>query len=196
MSTVERIEFANTRVAELPSQTVVPLTSGAEFAEKVKGDARDEGLRQTVYEWHVNKLPEDQIVPASRVRQVATSFFLDIMQSRGKPERREWSDTQHRDAVLLSQDAYVDMARTHPRTMLMLASSDVTERKLKHLLDLIELRERQEHSSMSVEKKQEQVSRYFMSNFVRAALPGEEEEAVRTGRGVRGEMVAGPRPSS
>ena len=193
-STVERIEFANSRVAELSSQTVVPLTSGAEFAERIKSDARDDGLRQTVYEWHVNKLPEDQIVPASRVRQVATSFFLDVMRSRALDERRGWSDTQHRDAVILSSDAYVSMARTHPRMMLMLASSDVTERKLQHLLDLIELRDRHEHSSLSTEKKQEQVSRYFMSNFVRAALPGEEDAAVRAGTGVRGELVAGPRP--
>lgn len=192
MSTVERIEFANARVAELPTQTVVPLTSGAEFAEKVANDARDEGLNQTVYEWHVNKLPEDQIVPASRVRQVATAFFMDIVRSRADPSRSTWSDTEHRDAVLRSQDAYLDMARTHPRMMLMLASADVTERKLQHLLDLIELRERQERSSMSVEKKQAQVSRYFMSNFVRQARPGEEEEAVRNGTGLRGELVSGP----
>lgn len=193
MSTVERIEFANSRVAELPTQTVVPLTNGAEFAEKVANDARDEGMRQTVYEWHVNKLPEEQIVPAARVRDVGTAFFMDIMNSRANAARTGWSDTEHRDAVLRSKDAYLDLARTHPRMMLMLASADVTERKLQHLLDLIELRERQERSSLSVEKKQAQVSRYFMSNFVRAAEPGEEEEAVRAGTGVRGEMVAGPR---
>lgn len=192
MSVVEKIEFAKSKVQELPEQNVVPLTSSEEFREHIANCPQDEGLTQSVYEWHVNKLPDDQIVPAARVREVCTSFFMDIVKSRAMPSRGGWTDQQHRDAVITSQQVYEDLARTHPRLILMLAGSDVSERKLQHLLDLIELRERHEHSNLSMEQKQAQVSRYFMSNFVRPARPGEEDEAVRNGTGVRGEMVAGP----
>jgi len=148
-------------------------------------------LKQTVYEWHVNKLPEDQIVPAARVREVSMAYFMDVLKSRAMPSRSGWRDEQHRDEVVMSTQAYQDLAQTHPRLILMLSASNVTEKKLQHLLDLIELRERHERSGKSLEKKQAEVSKYFMSNFVRPALPGEEDEAVRTGTGVRGELVRG-----
>jgi len=199
-SVVNRIEFANSQVDALQQKqplTQVPLTSGAELRSTLDrereqaGGGRDAGLKQTVYEWHVNKLPEDQIVPAARVREVSMAYFMDVLKSRAMPSRSGWRDEQHRDEVVMSTQAYQDLAQTHPRLILMLSASNVTEKKLQHLLDLIELRERHERSGKSLEKKQAEVSKYFMSNFVRPALPGEEDEAVRTGTGVRGELVRG-----
>lgn len=200
LSVVQSIEYANSQVHALqqrqPMQQVA-LTSGAELRTTLdrenyqEGGGRDQGLKQTVYEWHVNKLPEDQIVPASKVREVSMAYFMDVLKSRAMPARREWHDEQHRDLIVMSQQAYQDLAQTHPRLILMLSASSMTERKLQHLLDLIELRERHENSRMPLEKKQAQVSKYFMSNFVRPARPGEEEEAVRAGTGVRGELVRG-----
>lgn len=191
VSITDKIEFANTHAAATRAPTVA-LTNAAELQAALQRDQPDGDLQQSVYEWHVNKLPEDQIVPAATVREVATAFFMDILRSRQDASRRGWTDAQHRDAVLVSQPRYEQMAHTHPRMLLMLSGSDVTERKLQHLLDLIELRERLEHSSMSLAQKQAHVSRYFMSNFVRPARPGEEEEAVRNGTGLRGELVRGP----
>lgn len=193
-SVAGKIEFANAHAAATRAPTV-PLTNGAELQAALARDQRDGDLQQSVYEWHVNKLPENQIVPAATVRQVATAFFMDIVRSRQMVERQLWTDAQHRDAVLQSSARYEQMAYTHPRMLLMLSGSDVTEKRLQHLLDLIELRERQEHSNMSLEQKQAQVSRYFMSNFVRPARPGEEEEAIRNGTGLRGELVRGPAPA-
>jgi hypothetical protein len=199
LSVVDTIEYANSQVQSLQqrqSMEQVALTSGVELQQTLdrdrqRGVGKDEGLHQTVYEWHVNKLPEEQIVRASKVREVSMAYFMDLLKSRSTPARKAWRDEQHRDTVVMSQQAYQDLAQTHPRLILMLSASDVTEQKLQHLLNLIELRERHEHSNKSLEKKQAEVSRYFMSNFVRAALPGEEEEAVRTGTGLRGELVSG-----
>jgi hypothetical protein len=65
----------------------------------------------------------------------------------------------------------------------------VTPKKLQHLLELMELRERHERGTKTLDEQKQEVSAYFMSNFVRPALPGEEEEAVASGRGLRGTMV-------
>lgn len=195
VSAAEKIEFANRHAAATQAPTVA-LTDSSELQTALKRDQRDGDMQQSVYEWHVSKLPETQIVPATTVRQVATAFFMDIVTSRQRKERQGWTDAQHRDAVLRDNNRYEQMAYTHPRTLLMLSGSDVTEKKLQNLMDLIELRERQEQSSMSLEQKQAQVSRYFMSNFVRPARPGEEEEAVRNGTGLRGELVTGPAPQA
>lgn len=195
-SAVEKIEFAKQQAARVRDVTEVPLTSGAELQQALQTGAAGQGEADAgaeVYEWHVTKLSPEQVVPAARVRDVATAFFMDMMRSRQASDRANYTDAQHRDAVLASSAQYSDMARTHPRMMLMLAAGDVTERKIKHLLDLLELRERQENSSLSLEQKQAQVSRYFMSNFVRAARPGEEEEAIQNGTGMRAEMVTMPR---
>lgn len=194
-SVADKIEFANVHAAATRAPTVA-LTNGAELQAALARDQPDGDLQQSVYEWHVNKLPANQIVPASTVRDVATAFFMDIVRSRQMEQRRGWTDAQHRDAVLVSQARYEQMAHTHPRLLLMLSGSDVTEKKLQHLLDLIELRERHEHSTMTLEQKQAQVSRYFMSSFVRPARPGEEEEAIRNGTGLRGELVRGPASST
>lgn len=194
MLAADQIEFANSHAAATHAPTVA-LTDSRELQAALQRDQPDGDMQQSVYEWHVHKLPEEQIVPAATVREVATAFFMDVMRSRQMTERRGWTDAQHRDAVLVSQPRYEQMAHTHPRMLLMLAGSDVTERKLQHLLDLIELKERHERSGLSLEQKQAQVSHYFMSNFVRPALPGEEEEAVRNGTGLRGELVRGPAPS-
>jgi len=51
------------------------------------------------------------------------------------------------------------------------------------------MRRHQENSTQTMEQKQAQVSTYFRSNFSRPAKDGEEEEAVRTGKGFRGKPM-------
>lgn len=165
----------------------IALTDAAPLVEHL----RQQGATNTqAYEWHATKLPADQIVPAATVREVSMALFLDAQRSRADPARAAWTDAQHRDAVVEANSAYQKLSRTHPRLVLLVTGSEITPRKLQHLLELIELRERHERGALTLDQQKAQISQYFMSNFVRPARPGEEEEAVRTGRGLRGTIVS------
>jgi hypothetical protein len=186
VNVVENVEYAISQASKNEGAEEVALTDAAPLVNHL----RQTGQRDVeAYEWHVTKLPEDQIVPAARVREVAMALFLDSLRSRQREDRKAWTDGQHREAVVTGNAAYEKLSQTHPRLVILLTGSEVTPKKLQHLLELMELRERHERGTKTLDEQKQEVSAYFMSNFVRPALPGEEEEAVASGRGLRGTMV-------
>lgn len=183
----DNVEYAKQRADRNEGAQSVALTDAAPLVDHLR---RTGATNAEAFEWHVNKLPEDQIVPARKVREVSMALFLDAQQSRANPERTGWTNAQHRDAVVEANEEYKKLSQTHPRLVLLVTGNEITPRKLQHLLELIELRERHEKGTLNMDQQKTQVSQYFMSNFVRPALPGEEEEAVRTGKGLRGTIVS------
>jgi hypothetical protein len=186
VNVVENVEYAISQAAKNDGAQEVALTDAAPLVSHLRRTGQQQA---EAFEWRVTKLPEDQIVPARRVREVAMALFMDSLRSRQREERQGWTDGQHREAVVTGNEAYEKLSQTHPRLVILVTGSEITPKKLQHLLELIELRERHEQGAKSLDEQKQEVSAYFMSNFVRPALPGEEEEAVATGRGLRGTMV-------
>lgn len=185
---VANINYANTRAAENKGATTVALTDAAPLEQLLKknGEAHAEA-----FEWHITKLPEDEIVPAHKVREISMALLADTLHLRRRYATK--TDDEIRQEVLETRDAYVQLSRTHPRLVLLLTGSECTPRKLHHVLDLIELRATHEDSpQLSLDDKQKQVSTYFQTSFVRAAEPGEEERGVADGTGLRATLVRGP----
>lgn len=187
VNVAENVQYAKQRAAMNEGGCTVALTDSTALRQEL---ARTGATNAEAYEWHVTKLPEEQIVPARRVRDVSMALFLEAQESRANPARSTWPDAQHRDFLVERSEEYKKLSQTHPRLVLLVTGSEMTPRKLQHLLELIELRERHERGTLTLEQQQAQVSQYFMSNFVRPAQPGEEEEAVRTGKGLRGTVVS------
>ena len=187
VNVADNVQYAKQRAAMNVGAQTIALTDSAPLREQLR---RQGANNAEAFEWHVTKLPEDQIVPAQKVRDIGMAMFLDAQRSRANPARATWTDAQHRDEVVESKEEYQKLSQTHPRLVLLVTGSEITPRKLQHLLELIELRERHEQGALSLDDQKAQISQYFMSNFVRPARPGEEEEAVRTGRGLRGTVVS------
>lgn len=185
-NSVEEIIYANSKADSNVGSERIALTDSLPLRQMIERTGQSNA---SAYEWHITKLPEDQILKAHTVRERALALFQDVCISRAHVDRRNWSDAQHREAVLRGNDVYEQLAKTHPRMVLMLTSQSCDMRKLQHLLELIELRAKQERDGKSTEHHQAEVSQYFRANFVREAKPGEEEEAVRNGTGMRGTMV-------
>lgn len=187
VSVTENVQYAKQRAAMNEGGQTIALTDSTALRQQLQ---RTGATNAEAYEWHVTKLPEDQIVPARRVRDVSMALFLEAQQSRANPARSSWTDAQHRDLIVENNEEYRKLSQTHPRLVLLVTGSEVTPRKLQHLLELMELRERHETGRLTLDQQKAQISQYFMSNFVRPALPGEEDEAVRTGKGLRGTVVS------
>ena len=185
-TSVEEIIYANAQADSNVGAERIALTDSVPLRQMIE---RTGQTNASAYEWHITKLPEDQILPAYTVRERALALFQEVCVSRAHADRRDWSDARHREAVLRGNPIYEQLAKTHPRMVLMLTSQSCDLRKLQHLLELIEMRAKQERDGKSTERHQQEVSQYFRHHFVREAKPGEEEEAVRTGTGVRGTMV-------
>lgn len=185
-NSVEEIIYANSQADSNVGAERIALTDSLPLRQMIE---RTGQTNASAYEWHITKLPEDQIVPARTVRERALRLFQDVCISRAHVDRRDWSDARHREAVLRGNPVYEELAKTHPRMVLMLTSQSCDMRKLQHLLELIEMRASQERDGRTMEQHQAEVSQYFRHHFVREAKPGEEEEAVRNGTGLRGTMV-------
>ena len=190
-TTVSNIVYATTQALTNTGAKSVALTNSKPLEEMIKKNGE---THAEAFEWHITKLPEDQIVPAKTVREIALALFSDVYITRAR--NAAWTDEQIREHILQNNATYSQLSRTHPRLILMLTGSDCTPRKIQHMLELMELRAQHEVSTMSLEEKQKQVSAYFQSSFVRQAEPGEEERAVNNGTGIRGTMVQGPPVSS
>ena len=198
---VSNIVFATSQALANKRAETVALTDHrpmVAFLEGKNADASAEnaepankGPSPEMFEWHINKLPEDEIVPARKVRDVMMAMFLDVYMMRQK--HPDWSDEQHRESVLLTKEEYRKLSFTHPRLVLMLCGSECTPRKLECVMELIALRESHETSRQTTEEKQAEVSQYFQSRFVRPAEPGEEERSVAAGTGLRASLVQGPK---
>ena len=197
---VSKIVFATSQAQANKRSESVALTDHrplAAFLAGKKAESENGGNGENpepspeMFEWHINKLPEEEIVPARTVRDVMMAMFLDVYMMRQK--HPDWSDEKHRESVLLTKEEYRKLSFTHPRLVLLLCGSECTPRKLECVMELIALRESHETSRQTTEEKQAEVSQYFQSRFIRPAEPGEEERAVAAGTGVRGTLVQGPK---
>ncbi len=184
---VANIVFATKQALANTGTESVALTDSKPLAAML---AETGETNAEMFEWHITKLPDSQIVRASEVRQVVMALISDVLTSRTK--NPDWSDAQHRDRLMTDNGAYSKLSFTHPRLVLMVCATDFNPRKLHYVLEMIEMREQHETSTLSFEQKQAQVSQYFQSRFVRPAEPGEEERAVQDGTGLRATMVKGP----
>lgn len=184
----DEVEYATQQALSNEGAQSVALTDSKPMRDLLHANGEDNA---ETFEWHITKLPEDQIVPAATVKRVAMALYAEVYVTRAREPT--WTDEQIREHVVGGNDAFVKLARTHPRLILLLTGRECTVKKITHVLELIELRMQHEQAtSLSMEEKQQQVSAYFQSHFVREAKPGEEEAAVRAGTGLRGEVVKVP----
>lgn len=187
MESVANIDFANDQVDKLglPSVNIGDAKTVSMMQQKLS----TEEPNAEVYDFKITQLPASMIVPAATVREIAVNLFTESCLSRLIPARREWTDEQHRAAIMGKNKKYDNFAKTHPRLLIALTGSDCDKKKLTHVMNMIEIREQQEKSDLSLNEQKSQIGEYFRRNFVRDALPGEEEERLRDGTGVRASVV-------
>ncbi len=169
------------------------LTEGSALRQEL--DRRGESNAE-VYEWHVTKLPEDEVLPMSRVRDIVVSLYSDIQESYALEERNVWSIDDHRRELVKENPVYDKFTQTHPRLFLALTEPNVSAEKRAHIMNLIGLKAEHKASNKPLLRQQQEVSSYFKHNFTRAANPGEAEEAEARGTGYKASMVQLPAPDA
>ena len=122
----------------------------------------------------------------SVVKDLVVSLLQDVEASRNVPETQEMGLDEFRAWLMEQNPRYQEFFQKLPRLFRMCVSARNTPVNVAHIMKLIEMRRHQESSGQTLDQKQAQVSRYFQANFSREAKPGEEKEALRTGRGFRG----------
>ncbi|MCH9715866.1 MAG: hypothetical protein K0U52_02115 [Gammaproteobacteria bacterium] len=169
------------------------LTQGSALRREL--DRRGESNAE-VYEWHVTKLPEDQVLSMARVRDIVVSLYSDAQESYAMEERRDWQADDHRRALVEDNPTYDHFTQTHPRIFLAITDPDVTPEKRAHIMNLISLKAEHKASNKTLERQQQEVSSYFKHHFTREAKPGEAEEAEAKGTGHKATMVKLPAPDA
>lgn len=142
--------------------------------------------RAEVYEWRTTQLPEHEVLPMTTVRDLVVSLNQDVEASKSVEETKEMTLDEFRVWLIAGNPRYQEFFQKLPRLFRMIVSARNTPINMGHIMHLISMRGHQETSGQTLKQKQAQVGAYFQSNFARPVRPGEEEEAVRTGRGVRG----------
>lgn len=166
----------------IPGAREIQLTDSTAFRESLRtNDGRAE-----VYEWRTTQLPEHEILPMVVVKDLVLSLIQDVEAARNITSTATMSLDEFRAWLIEGNPRYREFFTKLPRLFRMIVSSRNTPVNIAHVMRLIELRRHQESSTQSLTEKQTQVGAYFRANFSRPARPGEEEAAVRTGRGFRG----------
>ena len=101
----------------------------------------------------------------------------------------QWTEEEIRAELFRKAPVFEDFSQTHPRLFLLLSAKIVEPAHRMHILNLIGLKKDHQQRNLSVAEQQREVSEYMQSHFVRPAKPGEEEDAVASGSGVRGKLV-------
>ncbi len=122
----------------------------------------------------------------TEVKDCVVSLLQDVEASRSVEETQHLSLDEFRAWLMDKNPKYVEFFQKLPRLFRMVVSSRNTPVNVAHIMKLIEMRRHQETSGQTMQQKQAQVSQYFQSNFARPAKEGEEERAVRSGKGFRG----------
>ena len=123
------------------------------------------------------------------VKDLVVSLHQDVEASKSVEATKEMSLDAFRAWLIEGNPRYTEFFQKMPRLFRMIVSARATPINMAHVMRLIEMRRHQETSGQSLKQKQAQVGTYFQSNFARPARPGEEAEAVRTGRGYSGTAV-------
>lgn len=161
----------------------VKLTDASEFINALP---QTDGPKPEVYEYRITKLPEHEILPMSKVKDLVISLCQDMEACKHDPEVQQMKLDDFRLWLMEKNPMYKEFFKKLPRLFRMIVSSKNTPNNLGHIMDLIEMRRHQEGSGQTKKEKEAQVGAYFRSNFSREAKPGEEEEAIRNGSGYAG----------
>jgi len=172
----------------------IKLTDSTGFVDALRASTNTDEPMPEVYEWRTTKLPEREIMPMSSVKDVATSLIQRVNTDKALFEAGvSENDIQeimtlddYRAKLIEGNSRYKELFRKAPRLFRMIVSGKCTPQNVSHIMDLIQLRAHQESAGQTQKEKEQQVSAYFRANFMRKAREGEEEEAVRTGKGFRG----------
>ena len=78
-NSVEEIIYANHQADSNVGAERIALTDSVPLRQMIE---RTGQTNASAYEWHITKLPEDQIVPAYTVRERALALFQDVCVSR------------------------------------------------------------------------------------------------------------------
>ena len=143
-----------------------------------------------VMDWNTTLLPTEEILPAARVKDLVLSLVEDVELFSENQETKNLSLDEFRAWIMEREDAYKELFKKLPRLFRLVVNGEKSGTKLMKVMELIEIRRHQESQNMTTEEKRAQVSDFFRTTFVRPAEPGEEEAAVREGRGFRGTMVS------
>lgn len=158
----------------------IQLTDSSGFREAMNSSSAE------VYEWRTTQLPEHEILSMNVVKDLVVSLLQDVEFSKGVPDTADMTLDEFRAWIINSNPRYPEFFTKLPHLFRLIVSSRNTPVNIGHVMHLIEMRRHQETSNQSLKEKQAQVGAYFRANFARPARPGEEEEAVRSGRGIRG----------
>ena len=183
LSTPDCLDIAGTRK--------IKLTESSGFQAALQESSDPSQKRAEVYEWHSTKLAEREILPMDRVKDLTTSLLQDVRDNMDNPLVSTLSLDGFRAWLIEGNPAYAEFYQKCPRLFRMVVSSRNTPANIKRIMELIEIRRvHQDNKSRSLKENTSQISDYFRnSGLVRRALPGEEAEAVRTGKGFRGEAM-------
>jgi hypothetical protein len=162
----------------------VRLTDASEFINTLPKDA--DGPSPEVYEYRVTKLPKHEILPMSMVKDVVISLFQDVDVCKTDPLRQNMGLDEFRAWLMENNPMYKELFRKMPRLFRRIVRADVPVTDKQHIMKLIEMRRVQEATDMPLRDRQVQSGTYLRENFSRPARPGEEEEAVRSGKGYSG----------
>ena len=80
-TTVSNIVYATTQALTNTGAKSVALTNSKPLEEMIKKNGE---THAEAFEWHITKLPEDQIVPAKTVREIALALFSDVYITRAR----------------------------------------------------------------------------------------------------------------
>ena len=158
----------------------IQLTDSSGFRESMSNSTAE------VYEWRTTQLPDHEILPMHVVKDLVVSLLQDVEFAKDAPETANMTLDEFRAWLINSNPRYPEFFTKLPRLFRFIVSARNTPVNIAHVMRLIEMRRHQEASNQTLKEKQTQVGAYFQANFARPARPGEEEEAVRTGRGFRG----------
>jgi len=171
----------------VPGAREIQLTDSSGFREALRSNQNAPAAE--VYEWRTTQLPDAEVLPMTVVKDLVVSLMQDVEASKSVDETLEMSLDEFRVWLMRQSPRYEEFFQKLPRLFRLVVSSRNTPMNIGHVMKLIELRRHQEGKTQTLEEKQAQVSHYFRANFAREARPGEEEEAVRTGKGFRGTAV-------
>lgn len=168
----------------------IKLTESSGFQAALQGSKDAKNKRAEVYEWHSTKLPDHEILSMDRVKDLTTSLLQDVRENTDNPEVSKMTLDEFRAWLIDNNSAYEEFFKKCPRLFRMIVSARNTPANIKRIMEMIEIRRVHQDKSRTLKENTSQISDYFRnSGMVRKALPGEEEEAVRTGKGFRGEAM-------
>lgn len=130
---------------------------------KIIRENEAQGVKTEVYEWEFpNKL--EQAVPMTTVKERKDALLTAARALHS--EHEDWSDDEVRD-MLRQTDEFAQFEDTHPHLFKLLTRRNLPIRLLKHINNMIRMRESHETGTASLQERTAQVSEYFNKNLLK-----------------------------